>query len=274
MVSERQAGSGRESLRVAPPDPGVGFWWQTAPWGWTLRCDLLGGFSHGWTAGSPHAWGLSSNAAGWPQLAEVAGLAIRGVVRLKQVHGCRVAVIDGEPAAGELEADAVATRSRHLLLTVRVADCVPVLIADPATGAVAAVHAGWRGTQAGIVSRAVERLAQVHGSVPSRLRAAIGPSIGPCCYEVGDDVRDAFRASGWGDDVLAGWFAAPARHLDLWRANREQLVAAGVGDGAIALSSLCTACHAGWLESYRRDAQAAGRIVAFIRAGEAAGQSS
>jgi hypothetical protein len=269
MVSERQAGSGRGALRVAPPDPAAGFWWQTGPWGWTLRCELLAGFSHGWTAGSPHAWALSSSAAGWQQLAEVAGLETRRVVRLKQVHGCGVAVIEREPAAGEFEADAAATRSRDLLLTVRVADCVPILIADPATGAVAAVHAGWRGTRAGIVSRAVERLAQEYGSVPARLRAAIGPSIGPCCYEVGDDVRDAF-ASGWADEVLARWFAGPARHLDLWRANREQLVAAGVADGSIAGSSLCTACHAGWLESYRRDARTAGRMVAFIRAGAAA----
>jgi YfiH family protein len=270
MVSERHAGSDRGALRVAPPDPAAGFWWQTGAWGWTLRCELLDGFSHGWTAGSPHAWALaSSDAAGWQQLAEAVGVETRRVVRLKQVHGCRVAVIDRELAANEFEADAVATRARDVLLTVRVADCVPVLIADPTTGAVAAVHAGWRGTRAGIVSRAVERLVEVYGSVPARLRVAIGPSIGPCCYEVGGEVRDAFRASGWGDDVLAGWFAGPADHLDLWRANREQLAAAGVADSSIALSSLCTACHAGWLESYRRDAEAAGRMVAFIRAGEA-----
>lgn len=271
MVSERPTGPDRGSLRVAPPDAPAGFRWQTGPWGWTLRCELLEGFFHGWTVGSPHAWALTSPCTdGWQQLADAAGIETRRVVRLNQVHGCRVAMVDREPPAGEFEADAVATRAGDLVLTVRVADCVPVLIADRATGAVAAVHAGWRGTQAGIVAGAVQRLAQAYGSVAADLRAAIGPSIGPCCYEVGDDVRDAFHASGWRDDVLGRWFGEPVGHLDLWRANREQLVGAGVADSSIALSSLCTACHGGWLESYRRDAQAAGRMVAFIRAGEAA----
>ena len=156
------------------------------------------------------------------------------------------------------------------MLTVRVADCAALLIADSRRGAVAAVHAGWRGTAAGIAAVAVARLRELHGSDPRDLIAALGPSIGPCCYTVGAELMDAFRGAGQDEADLGRWFRHGERlQLDLWTANRDQLEAAGVPAAAIHVSGLCTACHPDWFYSYRREGTAAGRLVGFIRASRA-----
>ena len=151
---------------------------------------------------------------------------------------------------------------------VQVADCVPVLMADRRTGVAAAVHAGWRGTSAGITRAAVEALAREFSTEPRDLTVAIGPSIGACCYEVGDELLDEFRRDGAGDDELSRWFhrAQNGRlQLDLWTANREQLVRAGVSPDRIFLARLCTQTHAGVFDSYRAAGAAAGRMAALIR---------
>ena len=117
------------------------------------------------------------------------------------------------------------------MLSVQVADCVPILIADRRTGSAAAIHAGWRGTCAGIAGAATEAMVKELGSDPANLVAAIGPSIGPCCYEVGASVLDAFRRAGVADRQLGRWFTATdagSLRLDLWAANRDQLVRAGL----------------------------------------------
>jgi YfiH family protein len=156
-----------------------------------------------------------------------------------------------------------------VVLTVRVADCVPLLIADRATGAVAAVHAGWRGTCAGIAQRAVAALTRGFGSRPQDLSAALGPSIGPCCYETGPSVREALKRAGWPADATEAWFQGPAgRHFDLWRANAEQLIRAGVDPESVFVCGLCTADHPGWFHSYRRDGERAGRLAGYIRAAD------
>jgi YfiH family protein len=153
---------------------------------------------------------------------------------------------------------------------------VPILIADRETGAVAAVHAGWRGTCAGAGPAAVSALRAEFGARPDSLVAAIGPSIGVCCYEVGPELVDAFAAAGHERYLIDRWFTStpPPRgsrvlsplRLDVAGANRDQLVLAGVPEEQIHLSGLCTAMHLDVLTSYRAEKEQAGRLVAAIRA--------
>jgi purine-nucleoside/S-methyl-5'-thioadenosine phosphorylase / adenosine deaminase len=141
---------------------------------------------------------------------------------------------------------------------------------------VAAVHAGWRGTAARVAVAAIEALQGEFGSGPADLIVAIGPSIGPCCYEVGSELVDAFAGAGHERYLIDRWFLAPAPprgsrerptlRLDVPGANRDQLVLAGVPEDQIHLSDLCTAMHLDVLTSYRAERENAGRIVGAIRA--------
>jgi purine-nucleoside/S-methyl-5'-thioadenosine phosphorylase / adenosine deaminase len=161
------------------------------------------------------------------------------------------------------EADVAIGRDPLFLLTVRAADCVPILLADRQSGAIAAVHAGWRGTAAGAVLAAVQALTWRFGTEPRDVVAAIGPSIGPCCYAVGDELLEKFKlhpdASRWFD-------RAGGLHFDLWQATRDQLERAGVRSQNIHTSELCTFDHPDVFHSYRRDGKAAGRLAAAIQA--------
>lgn len=190
--------------------------------------------------------------------------------RVRQVHGRQVRVVrDGDASAMDAAAlpdgDALVSNIPGMALAVVVADCVPVLVVDPRLGAAAAIHAGWRGTAAGIATAAIDTMAREWGSRPADLVAAIGPSIGVDDYEVGESLIDAFRDAGHGA-AIDHWFTrVDGRvHLDLWRANRDQLEAAGVPPANIVIAGISTAAHPGWLESYRRDGAAAGRLVAAI----------
>jgi YfiH family protein len=189
-----------------------------------------------------------------------------GLVRLRQVHGSHVHLADAHvPTSAPPEADAAVSGERSRGMIVQVADCVPLLLADRSSGRVAVAHAGWRGTAEGVSQAALAALMDT-GSVGSVV-AAIGPSIGPCCYEVGPELRDRFREAGW-TDQLDVWFEDRAGHwyLDLWRATTDQLAMRGVPREAIHVSGLCTSCHPKWFPSYRRDGVGAGRLAGFIRA--------
>ena len=154
------------------------------------------------------------------------------------------------------EGDALITRAEGVIVGVRTADCVPILLADPQTRAVGAVHAGWRGTASGIVQTAVRDMAQQFGSSPNDIIAAIGPSIGGCCYQVGTDVARRFET--WLPEM--GQSAEPSL-LDLRLVNQLQLRALGVT--AIWVSDECTFCNICY-SSYRREGAAAGRMLAFV----------
>ena len=186
-----------------------------------------------------------------------------------QVHGADVRVVhDADDARGPKGArgeteycDALVTNVPRILVGVKTADCVPILLGDARRKAVAAIHAGWRGTLAEIVARAIERMRREYDTRPEDIRAAIGPSALACCYEVGSEVIEAFR-SGLG--AQADELFTPTREghalVDLQRANRNRLIAEGVLAERIHLAPLCTMCRTDLFFSYRREKHLHGRV--------------
>jgi YfiH family protein len=178
-----------------------------------------------------------------------------------QVHGRDVRVVREASEAGNdsERCDALATDLPGVLLGVKTADCVPVILGDARTGACAAVHAGWRGTLAGIVKHALARLNQEFGTRAEDVRAAIGPAALACCYEVGPEVINAFRAEVRDADALFTPTSEGRALVDLHRANLEQLTESGVRPERVHTLPLCTMCRPEDFFSYRRDRKLHGR---------------
>jgi hypothetical protein len=169
---------------------------------------------------------------------------------LHQIHSDICVAARGR--AGLLgDGDALLENTPGQPVAVKTADCIPVLLVDEEHRAVAAVHAGWRGTVRGIVQQALRAMQAEFGTRPERVHAAIGPGIGKCCYEVGAEVAAQFGEAG-------------TCQIDLVEANRRQLAEAGVPDTQIYSAQLCTKCGAGDFHSYRRDKEQAGRMLSFI----------
>jgi YfiH family protein len=185
------------------------------------------------------------NTPGWPGK----------YARVRQIHSNIVAVAEAATTT-PAQADAVVTAEPDHWVGIRTADCVPLLIADRRGRAVAAVHAGWRGTVADIAGETVRRLKDLYGCSPEDLVVAIGPCIARCCFEVGPEVGERFRPL-FGD-------GADLTRIDLAEANRRQLTAAGLPHESIDVTTLCTACDGGEFHSYRRDRELSGRMVAAI----------
>lgn len=160
----------------------------------------------------------------------------------------------------EEQGDAVATRIPGRWVGIRTADCVPLLLADTAHRAVAAVHAGWRGTLANIAGTAIDQMREVYGTQSEDLLVAIGPCIAECCFEVGPEVAEQF-------EPLLKFETLPS-HVDLVEANLRQLLAAGVPAEHVDVADLCTMCEADQFHSWRRDREASGRMVSAIRISE------
>jgi len=196
------------------------------------------------------------------RVADSAGFVLSSLCQVSQVHGTSVLALR-DPERRQREADGMATHEA-LTLAVYSADCVPILLADP-DGRVAAVHAGWRGTVAGIATQAVQELVTL-GAVASQLRAALFPSIGPCCFEVQEDVASPFRA------VQPSTVRKKSNGrlvVDLWQANRDFLLRAGLRSDHIDDRPACTCCDARRFFSYRRDGAGIGQHMAFIVGGRA-----
>ncbi|AEI66442.1 peptidoglycan editing factor PgeF [Corallococcus macrosporus] len=199
------------------------------------------------------------------RLAQAAGAPLEALSRVSQVHGDRVVEArSGEGAQGlrptEGEADGLWTRAPGSWVAVGTADCVPVLLVDPEGRGVAAVHSGWRGTDADISARAVEALV-ARGARPERLLAAVGPAIQVCCYEVSEELAQRFRAR-FGADVVR-WAEGTPR-LDLTRAVRQTLLAAGLKPAHVDVLHACTACDPTRFFSHRRDAGRTGRHLNYV----------
>ena len=206
------------------------------------------------------------------QLTEALGIPLEWLTTAKQVHGHHVRVLSrmdrGRGArdyGGALEAtDALVTDLPGVCPLVLVADCVPVLLYDPGKRVIAAIHAGWRGTLARIAERTVRTMVQLFGSAPEEILAGIGPSIGPCCFQVGAEViaqaeSTLGRKSGciWRESSTGG-------RIDLWKANRGQLLAAGLIARHVEVAGICTAHHSDDFFSYRKEGEGTGRFGAGI----------
>ncbi len=206
------------------------------------------------------------------------------LISLHQIHSDVVRSFTSPPPK-QCKGDASATNRPGLLLGVRTADCAPVLVVDPKKRVVAAIHAGWRGTLHRIVTKAIGQMQMEFGCRPQDLLAAIGPTIGGCCYEVGPEVASAFaakfaNAAEFFDELRTGdepnpllWLnMMPPGHqpppnkvlLDLPKANRLQLLEAGVRAQNIFVSDLCTSCRADFLFSYRKEHAQSGRLLSVI----------
>jgi YfiH family protein len=179
--------------------------------------------------------------------------------KLRQIHSAIVWSVNGE--TGYLgEGDALHSATSTAWLAVRTADCAPVILADSRQHAVAMIHAGWRGAAANILAATVASMQAAHGTAPEELIAAIGPSIGTCCFEVGPEVAAQFTP--W---VPALNGATCNVYLDLTAVLRLQLLELGVQPTAISAAAPCTRCLPEEFHSFRRDKHAAGRMVSAVR---------
>ncbi len=197
----------------------------------------------------------------------------------RQTHGTRVEVVDavsrGRGRFPEFDGfpatDGLVTADPTVALGVIVADCVPIVIYDPVAHAVGVVHAGWRGTVGGIAVEAVETMKRAFGSNPADLIAGIGPSIGPCCYQVGDDVIEAWNASEL--DRTGAAVCAGGTHFDLWSANRIALAAAGVDERRVEISGVCVRCQIERYFSYRAAGSGAATAGRMLMVAQLSGRS-
>jgi purine-nucleoside/S-methyl-5'-thioadenosine phosphorylase / adenosine deaminase len=211
-----------------------------------------------------------------PQVLGKNGPSLR-VVTVHQVHGTEALVLDrrststrpiiaggGEASTGAHGYDAIVTNQPGVLVAVETADCVPILLLDPARSVSAAVHAGWRGTLGGIVSKTVAVMQNRFGCSIRSIRTAIGPSIGVCCYEVNGAVLAPLKKSFpyWAEVVEE--VRGTKAHFDLRGLVRRQLEEVGIAPARIETVNLCTACHPDLFYSYRRDGVGTGRMISGI----------
>ena len=213
--------------------------------------------------------------ANYELLSRALGFDLQTVVSSHQVHGTNLAIINEAPprsnpfpAAHFLDGyDGFITAVPGIPLLVRVADCVPVMLYEPDRKVLAVVHAGWKGTAGGISAKAAEHIVAHWQCDIKKIRAGIGPSIGPCCYEVGQDVAECFNKSTGNKRFLMPEAAENTFSLDLQEANRQQLLEVGLDPGLIELSWLCTACNSNLFFSHRGEKGKTGRfaLIAGLR---------
>lgn len=205
----------------------------------------------------------------WRRIEAAANLPRRGWALLSQVHGARIERIEAGDSfchhrRHHPEADGMVTVRPAVVLGVLTADCLPVILAAPAAGAVGIAHAGWRGTLAGVAAATAQALADLTGVAPADLVAGLGPAIGRCCYQVGEDVHEAFLLA-WGPGLARRVFTqADPWRLDLQAANMIQLREAGIPARHLSQVPLCTSCRRDLFFSYRRDGHRSGRMLNFV----------
>jgi YfiH family protein len=228
--------------------------------GLSLKSALLrdAGFSHGFSTK------MAGSTEGFAAFLADAGIDGTQLRQVHQVHGPRAVRAPALPTPAS-EADALVALA-PLAVAVRVADCVPILLADPSSGAVAAVHAGWRGLASGVIGAAADALSEIAGASPrGAWLAAIGPCIGPCCFEVGSDVARTIAAAVESDAVIARTVGDKA-FVDLRAGVRLRLATSGFASAHVEDIPGCTKCDGEQFFSYRRDGANAGRLFAAIAA--------
>lgn len=198
------------------------------------------------------------------KLAEKLGLPSRSLVFPDQTHTNCVAEISELPEHIIAETDALVSNKAGICLCVQTADCVPVLLFDPVAKVVAAVHAGWRGTVGKIVENAVKQMVSKYGTLPQNIRAAIGPSISPAIYEVGDEVVDAAKKTIPNADQTLQKNSSCNYHFNLWEANRQLLIRSGLNTSNIEVLGECSFSGIEKYYSARRDGVETGRMVSGI----------
>ena len=220
--------------------------------------------------GSPHGFTLRTGGFGARGNGEAdrqrlaPALGLERLASMRQVHGSDVRALAGEGAMGGERCDGVLTRQTGVGLVVESADCVPLLFCAPKARLAAAVHAGWRGTLAGIAARAVSKLSEIDRKAGDNLVVLIGPAIRVCCYEVGDEVIAAFSESGRDVGRISRPGPRGRRHLDLVEENRLELAASGVALERVFDSGVCTRCQNDRFYSFRGDGEGVGRIFGVI----------
>ena len=232
--------------------------------------------SEGWKRSGKiaHGFGMRSQGGEKPTRKDWLGKAVQQeeesfpLVSLRQVHGDRVVIFDGNIQRVEEvwreEGDSLITRSPGFALGVFTADCLPIFLYDPQREAIGLVHAGWRGTSRGVTAKAVEKMEAAFLCRSADIRAAMGPCIGPCCYEVDRPVQEAFVEAGFPWDSISHPRKEGKWSLDLHLANYLLLKDAGVREENIKILKLCTSCNGEILYSYRKGDKTQGRQLNFI----------
>ena len=207
------------------------------------------------------------------QLAAALGFNVESIVTSWQVHGDDVRIITRESIAEDasyckmpkVSSDAMVTDVPNICITVVIADCAPVIFHDPKKNVIGIAHAGWRGTVKNIAGRVIDTLKDKFGCPSDDIIAGIGPSIGPCCYEVGTDVIEAVQKNFDKPNGLLKEVGDDGKgYFDLWEANHRQLIEAGIPESNIELSGQCTMCRQDTFFSYRGEGQKSGRMMAGI----------
>jgi YfiH family protein len=230
-------------------------------------------------------------------LLAAAGAAGRTLITLKQIHSGLTRRVTQADADSSLRADGLMTDDPGVMLGIQTADCVPVLVRDRRTHAVAAFHAGWRGTLKRIVEGGIGKMRLEFGSRPEQLEAAIGPAIGACCYAVGEEVRSEFLSQfSYAPELFSEIYDSdpvkekypllfltarapghsnigPNLHLNLIEANRRQLLDAGLRAESIATAYRCTNCEPKMFFSYRAEHGFCGRMMSVIGGGRTGGRA-
>ena len=187
-------------------------------------------------------------------------------ISILQTHSSDIYKVDTQIEHGwssldsSIEADALITDIPKQVLTILTADCVPILLYDPQKGAIAAIHAGWRGTREKIVQRAISQMIAEYGTDPQDIVAVIAPAIGGCCYEVSDEIAEYFLE--YPDSIRTE--KPNSSYLDLKSINQAQLIAMGVPKEQIEMSDICTACQSQEYFSYRKERGCSGRFMRAI----------
>jgi polyphenol oxidase len=273
------------------PQPADGFDWDRGQPGPRLLSRALLPFAQHFFTTRTWRLGVSRSdddeRAAWEEIERAA--AVKVVARVRQVHGTASKTFcakDPGWMVARPEADIMLSDDPQVLLAIVTADCVPLLFVDRRRKVVAAAHAGWRGLAAGVPGITVGALASAFGTRPEDLVVAVGASIGPCCYEVGPEVRSQFKGAGFSETQLHRWFSERPQASDINRTTAgthrgggeghwffdpaqaacDQLAAAGLGSTDVHVARLCTASHPQVFCSYRRDGAPAGRMAAVIRA--------